>query len=326
MTRQRIPAEVSRQVLLESGHRCAVCGAPCPLERAHIIPFCDSQDNALENLICLCANCHERASEESWGERTLREYKLYPWVKRKYTDNAAAQPKMTRVEISIDVKYEDFDQRSKNLLKHALAGFLGIPPEYVKLESVRKGSVQIVVLLPDVESERLTRAYEMKDVTLAEQLTPFSLLGMHREMESRERLLPQRAAPDHTSGQSALKSGDSSSLDFFQDDFLSDNTGAISVTSVRDRLPAVDVRGVTVINAGAVHTKAPRIIACPRCGNMLKEGMTVLRFKLAPEPTRAQHVEGWVCDCGEAYVPGVAAKAAHGRAFVGAPRVGDHLS
>ncbi len=142
----------------------------------------------------------------------------------------------------------------------------------------------------------------------------------------REDVFPQRAKPDHTSGQSALKSDDSSSLDFYQDDFLLDNTGAISIASVRDRLPAIDVRGATVINAGVAHTKAPRMIACPRCRNMLKEGTTVLRFRLAPEPTRAQQVEGWVCDCGEAYVPGVVAKAAHRRAFAGAPRVGDHLS
>ena len=142
----------------------------------------------------------------------------------------------------------------------------------------------------------------------------------------REDVFPRRATPDHTSNQSALKSEDSSNLDFYQDDFLLDNTGAISIASVRDRLPAIDVRGATVINAGAAHTKAPRMIACPRCGNMLKEGTAVLRFRLAPELRRMQEVEGWVCDCGEAYVPGAAAKAAHRRAFTGTSRVGDDLS
>ncbi|MCP4263686.1 MAG: HNH endonuclease [Planctomycetes bacterium] len=64
--RPSIPAEVSRQILIESGHKCAVCGEPCPLERAHITPFCNSQDHTFENLICLCANCHERADKEHW--------------------------------------------------------------------------------------------------------------------------------------------------------------------------------------------------------------------------------------------------------------------
>lgn len=190
--RPSIPAEVSRQVLIESGHRCAVCGDSCPLERAHIIPFCDSQDHALENLICLCANCHGRADKEHWGERTLREYKRRPWVNRKYTDRAAAQPNMTRLEIRIDLEYEHCDQRSRSHLQHALAGFLGIPPEYVKLKSVSEGSVRIIVMLPEVEAEQLIHAYEMKDPTLSEHLTPFNLLGIHRDMQSRERLLTDK--------------------------------------------------------------------------------------------------------------------------------------
>jgi tetratricopeptide (TPR) repeat protein len=32
--RPRIPADIERQVLIEAGHRCAVCGAELPLERA----------------------------------------------------------------------------------------------------------------------------------------------------------------------------------------------------------------------------------------------------------------------------------------------------
>lgn len=70
-----IPAATKKAILIESGHRCAVCGEGCPLERAHIIPWRSSKDHAQENLICLCANCHERADREEWGEITLKEYK-----------------------------------------------------------------------------------------------------------------------------------------------------------------------------------------------------------------------------------------------------------
>lgn len=80
--RLKISSEVSRRVLIESGHRCAVCGEACPLERAHIIPWSSSRDNRPENLICLCANCHQRADHERWGEETLRRYKENPWVFR----------------------------------------------------------------------------------------------------------------------------------------------------------------------------------------------------------------------------------------------------
>jgi hypothetical protein len=80
--RPAIPADIQRQILWESGHRCAVCGTPCPLEQAHIIPWHRSREHKVEDLICLCANCHARADKEQWGEKTLREYKEKPWVSR----------------------------------------------------------------------------------------------------------------------------------------------------------------------------------------------------------------------------------------------------
>ena len=87
--RPRIPAAIERQVLIEAGHRCAVCGAELPLERAHIIAWNRSKDHSAENLLCLCANCHSRADTEEWGETTLRQYKQRPWVIRARTQENA---------------------------------------------------------------------------------------------------------------------------------------------------------------------------------------------------------------------------------------------
>jgi type I restriction enzyme, R subunit len=80
--RPSIPADVERQVMIEAGHRCAVCGSELPLERAHIIPWSRSRDHSFENLVCLCANCHERADKEKWDQKTFEEYKKRPWVIR----------------------------------------------------------------------------------------------------------------------------------------------------------------------------------------------------------------------------------------------------
>jgi len=81
--RPRIPADISREVFVEAGHRCAACGESIPLERAHIIPWHKSKEHKAEDLVCLCANCHARADAEKWGEKTLREYKQRPWVSRR---------------------------------------------------------------------------------------------------------------------------------------------------------------------------------------------------------------------------------------------------
>lgn len=98
--RPAIPKDITRQILVESGHRCAVCGANCPLERAHIIPWHKSKEHKVEDLICLCASCHERADLENWGEKTLREYKRRPWVLRQGQADAKADmismPEMMR--------------------------------------------------------------------------------------------------------------------------------------------------------------------------------------------------------------------------------------
>ena len=51
--RPAIPAELEREILIESGYRCAVCGDPCPLERAHIIPWHQSRQHKAEDLIYL---------------------------------------------------------------------------------------------------------------------------------------------------------------------------------------------------------------------------------------------------------------------------------
>jgi len=85
--RTLIPTEIKREILVECGERCAVCGDPLPLELAHIIPWHKSGEHKTEDLICLCANCHERADKENWGEKTLREFKRNPWVIRVVSHN-----------------------------------------------------------------------------------------------------------------------------------------------------------------------------------------------------------------------------------------------
>jgi type I restriction enzyme R subunit len=82
VNRTSIPVKIKREILVECGHRCAVCGVPLPLEFAHIIPWHKKSEHKAKNLICLCASCHERADKENWDEKTLNEYKQRPWVMR----------------------------------------------------------------------------------------------------------------------------------------------------------------------------------------------------------------------------------------------------
>lgn len=174
--RPAIPARITRQILIESGHRCAVCGLPCPLERAHIVPWHKSREHRAENLICLCASCHERADLEKWGEKTLREYKKKPWVLRQGSEPLNATPK-TKLQFIIDIELDQFDESRRRLLEYALSGFLDIPLSAVRTVKVEEAnSVKVTVELPVTHANRVVRAYEGNDPELIKYLNPIGLV------------------------------------------------------------------------------------------------------------------------------------------------------
>jgi hypothetical protein len=77
MSRDTVPAEVRRAVLVEAGHRCAIptCRATTT-EIAHIVPWADTQDNSFGNLIALCPNCHTRFDQKKEIDRlAVKMYK-----------------------------------------------------------------------------------------------------------------------------------------------------------------------------------------------------------------------------------------------------------
>lgn len=168
--RPQIPAGVEHEVLFESGHRCAVCGEPCPLERAHIIPWCKSHEHRPEDLICLCANCHQRADNEKWGEAVLRKYKQNPWVLRRSSERKS--PTVKIIEIEIKMKLSEFSGKEE-ILKYALSAFLGISPQEVVITSIKEGSVKITIELPGDLGSELLKAHENEDSELDRALSSF---------------------------------------------------------------------------------------------------------------------------------------------------------
>lgn len=182
--RPAIPNETKRELLIEVGHRCAVCGESCPLEKAHIIPWNKSENHNKENLICLCANCHQRADVEKWGEATLKEYKKTPWVMRRFKIDEIKTKSLIR--ISLDVEYENFGTRDKNMLIHALASFLEISPEEISIEMIEKGSTQISIKLPKESAEKLRQAHANEiSEALKDIGTFFSMADMHHDIKRR---------------------------------------------------------------------------------------------------------------------------------------------
>ncbi len=187
-SRPNIPAATKREIFIESGHRCAVCGVPFPLERAHIVPWCKSNDHSVENLICLCANCHEMA-DSGWDEKTLREYKQHPWILRQGTRPEPKKTQKTPVSISLDMDINDFGPIQRRWLQYALASFLDIPPENVIVESIEEGSVNVTVCLPEKAAQELVDAIGRRDPRLLAHLSPLVLLPIQPNSSVAHRVL-----------------------------------------------------------------------------------------------------------------------------------------
>jgi hypothetical protein len=177
--RPSIPSDIERQILIESGHRCAVCGEGCPLERAHIIPWHKSKEHKAEDLICLCANCHSRADSERWGERTLKEYKHKPWILRQITEMSLPVGPMAKVQFTIDAEVKQFDEQQQRIFKFAIAAFLGISPEAVQITSIAPGSVIISMEMSESIVTKLLDAQKSRDPEFCKYMAPWQILSVH---------------------------------------------------------------------------------------------------------------------------------------------------
>jgi hypothetical protein len=73
--RPPIPSVLRRRVLIEAGHRCAVC-RNIQTDIHHIVPWANCKTHVYDNLIALCPNCHRLAGAGKIDRESLRIYKF----------------------------------------------------------------------------------------------------------------------------------------------------------------------------------------------------------------------------------------------------------
>jgi cytochrome c553 len=79
--RPAIPSEVTRALLVEAGHRCAIptCRAVAPLTYEHIVDWSEVQKHEFDNMIVLCRSCHglknEGTNADKLDRKALQQYK-----------------------------------------------------------------------------------------------------------------------------------------------------------------------------------------------------------------------------------------------------------
>ena len=75
-TRPKIPTEIKRRILMESGYRCAIPACRFPItENAHIESWSTTNNYNYENMIALCPNCHTLYDLKKIDKKALIAYK-----------------------------------------------------------------------------------------------------------------------------------------------------------------------------------------------------------------------------------------------------------
>jgi hypothetical protein len=82
------------------------------------------------------------------------------------------------VEVTLRLGLPYLDERNRRLLQYAIAAFLALQPEDVKIILVEKGSVRVTIELPKTHGLKLLRALKDKDADLTKWLAPLALLEL----------------------------------------------------------------------------------------------------------------------------------------------------
>lgn len=109
MPRKAISVDIQRRIIAESMGRCMnpSCNAVLFLdggdiiERAHIVPYCETADNSYENLIVLCPTCHEKF--DKCHEYTKEE--VIEWKNKRKNE----------IEEIFTQKFDTFEELSKKV-------------------------------------------------------------------------------------------------------------------------------------------------------------------------------------------------------------------
>jgi type I restriction enzyme R subunit len=176
--RPAIPVPVQRQVLHESCHRCAVCGFGLSIELAHIIPWRKTQDHSAENLIALCATCHEMADLQKWNSKDFEAYKKQPWVLRTNVGNPMSAPQKAMVDIILARDAVDMGEFQRVQLVQMIAAYAGVMIGDVKVVAVAPSNSCLVRLeMPKDAAERLILGVQAEDPRLVSFLDEFAHAG-----------------------------------------------------------------------------------------------------------------------------------------------------
>ena len=173
--RPAIPVPVQRQVLHQSCHRCAVCGFGLSIELAHVIPWRTTADHSAENLIALCATCHEMADKQKWNNKDFEVYKKEPWALRTNTGKPTSASQKAMVDFILARDAEEMGDFQRLQLVQMVAAYAGVMIGEVRVVAVAPSNSALIRLeLPREAAERVILGFQAQDPKLISFLDEFA--------------------------------------------------------------------------------------------------------------------------------------------------------
>lgn len=161
--------------MLECRHRCSCCCEPVALEKAHIIPWSETKDHSLQNLVVFCANCHTRSHTDNWSVTILRGYKQDPCVLKTGLQPPLSPEQKAMVDLVMGFDPDQADERQRLRFISIIAAYTGVQINNVTLISVTQANSSRVRLeLPHEAAESLIAGFQAQDPRLAAFMAEFT--------------------------------------------------------------------------------------------------------------------------------------------------------
>lgn len=174
-SRPAISRQTQLDLLFEARYRCACDCEPVSLEKAHIIPWCETQDHSFENLVVLCANCHTRSHAEKWPESQLRRFKQQPCALERDRLLPTSPEQKALVDMIIAHHPDAMTETQRLRFVSMVAAYAGVSFSEVSVISVTVTNSSLVRLeMPRPAAERLIEAFQAEDPRLVSFLDDFA--------------------------------------------------------------------------------------------------------------------------------------------------------
>ena len=174
--RPAIPKQIQDDLMFECRYRCACDCEPVSLEKAHIIPWSETQDHSFENLVVLCANCHTRADKEKWPEAHFRRFKQQPCALERERLPMISPEQKVMVDYIAATHPDSMTEQQRFRLAAMFAAYAGIQYSEISVVTVAPTNSSLIRLeMPRSAAERLILGFQSEDPCLASFLDDFAV-------------------------------------------------------------------------------------------------------------------------------------------------------